>query len=327
MPDVHALWAEHISIVSVHEFSANTDAAAINLALADIAGANRILEIPNTDRLGNYTNWTIGADVTIPANVILRFGPGSVLSIQPGSTWTQNGPVWAGPYQIWDTTPGGVLAYNAPGIRHDQWDGGSLGTNAPINAGVLTTDILRVTAAGGTIDLSAAPGDPENAVIGSAGDRYTNPGPPASHWLKVSGTLTDTDWQKFQVSQTNVAGAWLETITDTAAVPPVGVLQFAVPNAFPAGSGQAFSSVGRIDTTLGGPANIALGDPAQGDDIWTPSMSAAAGTQSLTSDHLPVADALFIPAGRDVLVTALGGTAFTGTGQITVRTRAARLVF
>ena len=133
MPPVHELAGEHLGAINALNFGSGTlNAATINLALAAIGGQTRVLIVPSVDRAGNFLDWTIDANVTVPSNVTLWRGASGRLNLQAGTTWTQNGPVWAGPYQIWNTAAGGTLINNAPGLRHDQWDGSSLGTNAPI---------------------------------------------------------------------------------------------------------------------------------------------------------------------------------------------------
>lgn len=363
---------EEISVVNALKFGATTNSATINTALGNIGLINRrVLFIPNTDRDANFLNWTVDVDVTVTPNITLFFGPGGTLDIQPGVTWTQNGQVWAGQWQIWNTTPGGTLIYNAPGMRFDQWDGGSAGTNAPIIRGFLTSDSLRLTVGAGQFDIvggivdpegivpgdpghihvnGTAPatswikvdgvattngwrqmsarygsGDPETVVNGSTGEIYVNVGPPATAWIKESGISTNTGWRQIQLSQTTVQGAWVETITVTPVVSVGGQFSLTAIGAFPAGSGQAFSAVGRVVTTLGGPGTISLGDFDVGSDIWMPSMSTVAGTVSETGDHMLFQN-IYNTAARDVTINSNDANTFDGTGSINITTRAARLV-
>lgn len=326
MPAVHELAIEHLGALNALNFGTGSlDSATINLALADIGGLNRGLLVPAVDLQGNFLDWTIDANVTIPSNVTLIRGPGGTLDIQVGATWAQNGPVWAGNYPIWNTAPGGALVFNAPGLRLDQWDGGTLGARELENNGLLSSDRYRVSPGADQFEISSGTASPEGIILGSPGDEWTDANAPARKFFKETGINTTTGWRQVQYSQTNIQGAWVETITITTVPSVNGAFFLTAAGAFPAGSGEAFSAVGRVDGTLGGPAQISLGDLGLGQDTWASSMSTADGSVSMTSDHM-LTTRLFNSVARDVMISSVDGTPFDGTGQIIITTRAARLI-
>lgn len=63
--------------------------------LASVGSTPAVIEF-----IGNTTYQITGADLTVPANVALRFQPGAVLSVASGRTLTINGHIEAGPWQI-----------------------------------------------------------------------------------------------------------------------------------------------------------------------------------------------------------------------------------
>lgn len=76
--------------------------------LAAIGSAPAIIEF-----IGNTTYQITGANITIPQNVALRFQPGAVLSIASGRTLTVNGPLEAGPWQIFGGSGSVIIAGTA----------------------------------------------------------------------------------------------------------------------------------------------------------------------------------------------------------------------
>jgi len=63
--------------------------------------------------------WTISNDITISSNITLVCPPGCVLSVASGKTLTIEGPVIAGPYQIFSGD--GTVSITIDILEHDQW--------------------------------------------------------------------------------------------------------------------------------------------------------------------------------------------------------------
>ena len=73
-------------------------------AITTIGTAKAILSIP-------AGNWPITENLTVPANLTLKFAHGAVLAIATGKTLTINGPLEAGRYQIFSWTGTGTVTY------------------------------------------------------------------------------------------------------------------------------------------------------------------------------------------------------------------------
>jgi len=91
--------------------------ATISKALTRIGSTNKrcLLLTPGT--------WTIASDVTISSNLTLKCPPGVTLSIASGKTLTIQGPIEAGPYQIFSGS--GTVTISGVQIIHDQWSDGT----------------------------------------------------------------------------------------------------------------------------------------------------------------------------------------------------------
>lgn len=112
---------EDLGFVSALDYGATMDSATINAALAAIGSADIGLLVEPVDRAGNLNPWIIDANVTVPSNVTLVAGYGVLLTLQPGITWTQNGPVHAGPYTVW-SVGSGTLVIPRNVRRLHEWD-------------------------------------------------------------------------------------------------------------------------------------------------------------------------------------------------------------
>jgi hypothetical protein len=73
--------------------------------------------------------WPIFSDLTIPANITLQAPRGAILNIANGKTLTLNGPLEAGPHQVfsWAGTGAVVLSTNIPQVR-PEWFYSDTGT-------------------------------------------------------------------------------------------------------------------------------------------------------------------------------------------------------
>lgn len=100
-------------------FGGGTDytESAINKAMARIGSTNkrRLVLNPGT--------WTISANVTVTSNLTLCCPPGVTISVGSGYTLTIQGPIEAGPYQIFSGS--GTVTISGVQIIHDQWADGS----------------------------------------------------------------------------------------------------------------------------------------------------------------------------------------------------------
>jgi hypothetical protein len=76
----------------------------LGTAITTIGSAKTVLSIP-------AGNWPIAANLTVPANLTLKFAHGAVLTIATGMTLTINGPLDAGRHQIFSWNGTGTVAY------------------------------------------------------------------------------------------------------------------------------------------------------------------------------------------------------------------------
>ena len=76
----------------------------LGTAVTAIGSAKTVLSIP-------AGNWPVAANLTVPANLTLKFAHGAVLTIATGKTLTINGPLEAGRYQIFSWNGTGTVAY------------------------------------------------------------------------------------------------------------------------------------------------------------------------------------------------------------------------
>lgn len=303
MPAVHELAGEHLGAINALNFGTGAlNSATINLALAAIGGLDRALLIPSVDRQGNFANWTIDANVTVPANVTLIRGPSGALNIQAGITWTQNTKPVAGAHQIWNTAPGGTLVYNAPGFALHEWDGG-LGTLISLREGVI---------------------NPETAVIGVPGSVFVNRTEPATIWLKETG-FGNVGWVEASnatvealITALDVRVTALElpgitpqpplTITINAAA-GVDQLTGTFPN--PAGA-RVIGITSLVQTSFGTSTAIDIGDATNQNRWGTNLLTTAASTSAQPGLYIA-------PVGYEVRVTTIAGGLFDGTGSIDVQ--------
>lgn len=116
--------------------------AAINAAVTAIGSDHRTLYIaPGT--------WTIDDDVTIPSNVVLRVEKGATLSISTLMTLTINGPIEAGPYQIFSWTGSGAVSFGTNLDKaYSEWWGAT---------GDGSTDDYNAVSAAGTASAGKCP--------------------------------------------------------------------------------------------------------------------------------------------------------------------------
>ena len=88
----------------------------LGTAITTIGSAKTVLSIP-------AGNWPIAANLTVPANLTLKLAHGAVLTIATGKTLTINGPLEAGPYQIFSCTGTGKVVMKAEAVKVPEWWG------------------------------------------------------------------------------------------------------------------------------------------------------------------------------------------------------------
>ncbi|MBU4233390.1 MAG: hypothetical protein KKD99_05600 [Proteobacteria bacterium] len=88
----------------------------LGTAITAIGSAKTVLSLP-------AGNWPIAANLTIPANLTLKFAHGAVLAIATGKILTINGTLEAGPYQIFSCTGTGKVVFAAGAVDqiHPEW--------------------------------------------------------------------------------------------------------------------------------------------------------------------------------------------------------------
>lgn len=88
----------------------------------DASISKAITAIGSTDKrclLLNPGTWTISNNLTITSNFTLKCPPGVDLAVSTGVTLTIQGPIEAGPYQIYSGS--GTVTISGVQIIHDQW--------------------------------------------------------------------------------------------------------------------------------------------------------------------------------------------------------------
>ena len=117
----------------------------LGTAITAIGSAQTVLSIP-------AGNWPITADLTVPANLTLKFAHGAVLTIATGKTLTINGSLEAGLYQIFSGAGTGKVS----GLKtvYPEWFG-AIG-NGSTDDTVALNLTATACASGGVIHLSPA---------------------------------------------------------------------------------------------------------------------------------------------------------------------------
>jgi hypothetical protein len=151
----------------------------LGTAVTAIGSAKTVLSIP-------AGNWSVAANLTVPANLTLKFAHGAVLTIPTGNTLTINGTLEAGPYQIFSCAGTGkvVLAAGAVKEIHPEWwaTNTTPGTT-DMSAAILAAYTAAQDAVNGKITLLAttyAIADlvlPENGPGGTQGVKIQGAGP------------------------------------------------------------------------------------------------------------------------------------------------------
>lgn len=277
---------EDFAMVNAFVHGAAANSATINAALAAIGVLNRALVLPAADRGEAFTDWTIDADVTIPLNVTLSKGPGGTLNVLAGSIWTQNGPVWAGRYPIWDLTLGGTLVYNAPGFGFDEWTGNT-GQILHWSTGLLTGEGNHVAPPGSIRSVTTPP-----ATFEFKRDGFGNTG-----WVPASGSVHET--------VTVVSAAGQPQLTATFANANGAILR---------------GVTTEIGAGFGTTTAISVGDSEPGGEArWADSVPTTASAQTGSANFAPGATPRVVGAGYQVIISAVAGGLFDGTGSIDVQ--------
>jgi hypothetical protein len=110
-------------------------------SITAIGSVLRILRVPS----GTYN---IISDLTIPANITLKPERGAVFSIATGTTLTINGPLMAGPYQVFSCTGTGKVTFGAGAVKevYPEWWGFTDDAAAALNRAIATQRTVRLQA-------------------------------------------------------------------------------------------------------------------------------------------------------------------------------------
>lgn len=116
----------------------------LGTAITSIGSAKTVLSIP-------AGNWPIAADLTVPANLTLKFAHGALLSIATGKTLTINGPLDAGRYQIfsWNGTGKVVFGTATPRVKAQWW-----GISSTVDSAAAVSAALAALS-NGVVDLGS----------------------------------------------------------------------------------------------------------------------------------------------------------------------------
>jgi hypothetical protein len=125
----------------------------LNTAITAIGSAQTALSLP-------AGNWSVTANLTVPANLTLKFAHGALLSIATGKTLTINGSVEAQPYQIFACTGTGKVVFGSQKVVAPEWWGAVInasGTDCgpPIQQAItaLTYGASKTVIKGGVIEF------------------------------------------------------------------------------------------------------------------------------------------------------------------------------
>jgi len=91
--------------------------ATLSKAIGQIGSTNKRCIVLNPG------TWAINNDVTVTSNITLKCPAGVTVSVASGKTLTVEGPLEAGPYQIFSGS--GTVSITGVQIIHDQWADGS----------------------------------------------------------------------------------------------------------------------------------------------------------------------------------------------------------
>jgi hypothetical protein len=108
-------WGNAVDVLQVYGAGTNRTAGALLAAVRAIGSSDAVLALaPGT--------WSIDSDVTVPSSLALAVPAGAVLSIDSGKTLTLNGPLIAGPWQVF-TGDGTVTGFGGSHELYPEWWG------------------------------------------------------------------------------------------------------------------------------------------------------------------------------------------------------------
>jgi hypothetical protein len=123
----------------------------LDTAISSIGTAQTVLSLP-------AGTWPIAANLTVPANLTLKFAHGAVLTIATAKTLTINGTLDAGPYQIFTCTGTGKVAFAAGAvkeIRPEWWATNAVPGTTDMTA-ALAASLTACAGSGADLRLSGA---------------------------------------------------------------------------------------------------------------------------------------------------------------------------
>jgi hypothetical protein len=123
----------------------------LGTAIAAIGSAKTVLSIP-------AGNWPITANLTVPANLTLKFTHGALLTIATGKTLTINGPLCdASPYQIFSCTGTGKVLFGAGAVKeiYPEWWATNTTPGATNMTAAIRAAANSILAPGGVVRFSS----------------------------------------------------------------------------------------------------------------------------------------------------------------------------
>jgi hypothetical protein len=123
-------------------------------AVSHISNTKTVLSIP-------AGNWSITENLTVPATLTLKFVHGGQLAVSSGKTLTINGPLDAGPYQVFSLTGTGKVIFG-PGTAAEgycEWFGGKADFDSATGAGTNNAPAINAVYASGLKTVRLLNGD------------------------------------------------------------------------------------------------------------------------------------------------------------------------
>ncbi len=114
--DVLSKIGYEVDVLTVYGDGSDYTGSTIGKAVA------RIGTTPKRCLVLNPGTWVISTNLTITSNLTLKCPPGVDISVSSGVTLTIQGPIEAGPYQIFSGS--GTVTISGVQILHDQWTDG-----------------------------------------------------------------------------------------------------------------------------------------------------------------------------------------------------------
>jgi len=176
-------------------------------AITAIGSAKTVLSLP-------AGNWPISADLTVPANLTLKFAHGAVLTIDTGKILTINGTLEAGPFKIISCTGTGKVVFAAGSVKEiypEWWTTNTTAGTTDMTAAILAAYNAAKDSNRGKIQLLANPYAVANLVLPENG--------PSGRGILIQGSGPGT---KIVPAAAHTPGNFLITFAGVGTVGGVG---------------------------------------------------------------------------------------------------------